>query len=256
MSFRPARAPLTLFRSAALLGTVTLLATRATPARRTPRIPTAAAADRAGATTAGRPGTKVAAGRADTTVPDLIGRHVLLVDQLAGDAGVVPVLSYRPRARQTPGTVVAVHPAAGSAVGRGSTIQVAVAGRPGTDLGGRIAADRRRFIGLSTDPDGTLVVVVAAGVNPDAAVAAIRPALAGRKHRVVTGDTTFAELESVRAGVSAVLLRASGYTLHVDAAACAVRVEGDVPPEVAAMLTERYGRAIAVDGARPARRSA
>jgi hypothetical protein len=248
MSFRPARAPLTLFRAAALLGPVTLLATRAAPTRRLRKRPADAAADGTATTsTAGRPG---------TTVPDLIGRHVLLVDKLAGDAGVVPILSYRPRARQAPGTVVAVHPAAGSAVGRGSTIQVAVAGRPGTDLGGRIAADRRRFIGLGADPDGTLVVVVAAGVNPEAAVAAIRPALAGRKHRVVTADTTFAELESVRAGVSAVLLRASGYTLQVDAAACAVRVEGDIPPEVAATLTERYGRAVVVDSARPTRRSA
>jgi beta-lactam-binding protein with PASTA domain len=72
------------------------------------------------------------AGPAGTTVPDLVGRHVLLVDELAGDAGVVAVLSYRPRARQAPGTVVAVHPAAGSAVGRGSTVQVAVAGQPST----------------------------------------------------------------------------------------------------------------------------
>ena len=235
MSCRPARPSWTLLSSAVLLGSFSLLAVRAAPAPRRRADPPAVAG---------------------TTVPDLVGRHVLLVDKLAGDAGVVAVLSYRPRARQAPGTVVAVHPSAGSTVGRGSTIQVSVAGRPGTDLDDRIAADRRRFVGLGTDPDGTLVVVVAAGVNPDAAVAAIRPALAGRKHRVVTCDTSFAELESVRAGVSAVLLQAAGYSLRVDPAACAVRVEGDVPAEVAATLTERYGRAVQVARGRRARRSA
>ena len=235
MSFRPVCPPFALISSAVLLGSISLLAASAAPASRRRADPVEAAG---------------------TTVPDLVGRHVLLVDKLAEDAGVVAILSYRPRARQAPGTVVAVHPAAGAVVGRGSTVQVSVAGRPGTDLDDRIAADRRRFVGLSTDPDGTLVVVVAAGVNPDAAVSAIRPALAGRKHRVVTCNTTFAELESVRAGVSAALLQAAGYTLRVDPGACAVRVEGDIPPEVAARLTERYGRAVMVARRKRPRRSA
>lgn len=228
----------TLLSTAALVGSVALLTARATPARRR----AGGRADAAGA-------------RAGTTVPELIGRNVGVVDQLARDAGVVAVLSYRPRARQAPGTVVAVHPAAGAIVGRGSTVQVAVAGRPSADLGDRIAADRRRFVGLGADPDGTLVVAVAAGVNPDAAVSAIRPALAGRRHRVVACDTTFAELESVRAGVSAALLQAAGFTVRVDPVAGVVRVSGDLPAEVAAALTDRYGRAVVLVGRRT-RRSA
>ncbi len=158
----------------------------------------------------GAPADAVAAG---TAVPDLIGRNVVLVDKLAGDAGVVAVLSFRPRARQAPGTVVAVHPAAGSSVRRGSLIQVSVAGRPATDLD------------------------------------------AGRPG-VVACRPTVAELESVRAGASATLLRAAGYTVRVDPAAGAVRVEGDVPAEVAAALTERYGRAVVVVRGGSARRSA
>ncbi|GAA3334692.1 hypothetical protein GCM10020358_00110 [Amorphoplanes nipponensis] len=185
-------------------------------------------------------------GPAGTAVPDLIGRNVALVDQLAGAAGLVAVLSYRPRARQAPGTVVAVHPRPGAVVGRGSTVQVSVAGRPGADLGARIAADRRRFVGLGADPDGTLVVAVAAGVDPAVAVSAIRPALAGRRHRVVTGRTTFAELERVRAGVSAELLGACGFTVRVDPVAGEVRVDGEVPAAVAAALSDRYGRAVVV----------
>jgi hypothetical protein len=189
------------------------------------------------------------------TVPELLGRTVEQVDQLAAAAGLIPALSYRPRARQSPGTVVAVHPRPGSRVRHGSTIQVSVAGKPGVDLDHRIAADHRRFVGLGADPDGTLVVAVAAGVNPEAAVSAIRPALAGRKHRVVASDTTFAELESVRTGVSDTLLRASGFTLWVDPVACVVHVEGKLAPEVAAALIERYGRAVTA-GSDPARRSA
>ena len=134
--------------------------------------------------------------RADTTVPDLLGRNVAQVDSLAGAAGVVAVLSYRPRARQAPGTVVATHPAAGSAVPRGSTVRVSVA---------------------------------------------------GRRHRVVACDSTLAELESVRDAVTAALLRAGGITVRVDRAACRVRVSGDVPAEVAAALTESYGRAVVVE---------
>ena len=263
-----------LLSTAALLGSVVLLAARATPARGSSNRAGSARAgsDRAASSRAGsdraassRAGSGPAAparqrggggGRAGTTVPDLIGRNIALVDKLAGDAGVVAVLSYRPRARQAPGTVVAVYPAAGASVGRGSTIQVAVAGRPSTDLDDRIAADRRRFVGLGADPDGTLVVAVAAGVNPDAAVSAIRPALAGRKHRVVTCDTTFAELERVRAEVSAALLRAAGFTLRVDPVAGVVRVEGDIAAELAAALTNRYGRAVIVARGEPARRSA
>jgi hypothetical protein len=234
---RPSSAQLSsaiLTSTAILLGPVILLATAARrPRRGGDRVDTAAA-----------------------TVPDLVGRDVARVDKLAGDAGVVAILSYRPRARQAPGTVVAVHPSAGSAVWRGSTIQVSVAGRPAADLDGRIAADRRRFVGLGADPDGTVVVAVAAGVDPEVAVSAIRPALAGRKHRVVACPTTFAELESVRAGVSADLLRTAGYTLRVDPVAGAVRVEGDIPADVAAALTDRYGRAVVVDRDGAARRSA
>lgn len=235
-----------LLSTTVLLGSVVLLAARSAGSR----------APRRSAAPARSGGGQSGGGRAGATVPELIGRDVGLVDQLAGDAGVVAVLSYRPRARQAPGTVVAVHPAAGSSVRRGSVVQVSVAGRPSADLDDRVAADHRRFVGLGADPDGTVVVAVAAGVNPDAAVSAIRPALAGRKHRVVACDTTFAELESVRAGVSAILLRAAGFTLRVDPVAGVVRVEGDIPAKVAAALTERYGRAVTVTRPRANRRPA
>ncbi|MEU8612649.1 hypothetical protein AB0C29_32125, partial [Actinoplanes sp. NPDC048791] len=89
-----------------------------------------------------------------------------------------------------------------------------------------------------------------------AAVSAIRPALAGRKHRVVACPTTFAELESVRAGISADLLRTAGYSVQVDPVAGAVRVEGDIPADVAAALIDRYGRAVVVERDGAARRSA
>jgi hypothetical protein len=240
MSVRRARPSFALLSTAVLLGSGMTLAACAGSGQRQHDDPPAAVD---------------AAAPAGSTVPDLIGRDVVLVDKLAADAGLVAILSYRPQARQAPGTVVAVHPAPGSAVGRGSTIQVSVAGKPGTGLDDRIAADRRRFVGLGVDPDGTLVVAVAAGVDPAAAVAAIRPALAGRKHRVVSCDTTFAELESIRAGVSAALLRSSGFAVRVDPVTCAVRVEGDIPAEVAAELTDRYGRSVVVVRGEPARRS-
>ena len=62
--------------------------------------------------------------------------------------------------------------------------------------------------------------------------------------------------------MSAALLDAAGFTVRVDPVAGEVRVEGDVPAEVAAALTERYGRAVVVtlggsattgDDPRPAR---
>jgi hypothetical protein len=187
MSVRRARSSSVLLHTAVLLAPAALLAACAAPAPRR----------------GGHPARAAAARTTGTTVPDLLGRDVVLVDKLAAEAGVVAILSYRPQARQAPGTVVAVHPAGGSAVVRGSTVQVSVAGRPGPSLDG----------------------------------------------------TTFAQLESMRAGVSEALLESAGYAVRVDPVACAVRVEGSIPAEVAAALTARYGEAVVVVRDAPARRS-
>jgi hypothetical protein len=158
-----------------------------------------------------------------TTVPDLLGRKVDAVDELTDAAGVIVNLSYRPRARQAAGTVVAVHPAAGSAVVRGSAVRVSVAGRP--------AAEPAR---------------------PASAEQAGRPGT-GPGRRRHARSTSHAELENVRAGVTAEVLRAAGITVRVDPAAGAVRVEGDLPAEVAAVLTATYGAQLVMS--RPAKRA-
>lgn len=143
-----------------------------------------------------------------TTVPDLLGRPVGAVDELTDAAGVIAHLSFRPKARQAAGTVVAVHPAPGSAVVRGSAVQVSVAG-PSNEQ----RATRRRF----------------------------------------AREINHAELESIRAGVTAEVLRSAGITVRVDPVAGAVRVEGDLPAEVAAALTATYGAQLVMS--RPAKRA-
>lgn len=150
-----------------------------------------------------------------TTVPDLLGQPVDAVDELTDAAGVTANLSYRPKARQRAGTVVAVHPAPGSAVVRGSAVQVSVAGRPGIEVAGRPGR--------------------------------------GRASRRFARNVNHAELENVRAGVTAEVLRAAGITVRVDPVAGAVRVEGDLPAEVAAALAATYGPQLVMS--RPAKRA-
>jgi PASTA domain len=188
-------------------------------------------------------------------VPHLVGRDAAMIDKLAAAAGVVPMIEYERSAASRPGTVVRVEPPPGSAIPIGTTITVAVAGTPGT-LDELIAADRRSFVGLGADPDGTLVVAVAAGADADAALRRIEPALAGRKHRVVRCATSWAELSRLAVKVSRRndLRRTPGYAIAVDPAACAVRVQGDIPADVAAALRAEYAAAVAVEPGAPGQR--
>jgi PASTA domain len=188
-------------------------------------------------------------------VPQLVGRAAATIDKVAAAAGVVPMIEYERSAASRPGTVVRVVPPPGSAIPIGTTITVAVAGTAGT-LDELIAADRRSFVGLGADPDGTLVVAVAAGADTDAALRRIERTLAGRKHRVVRCATSWAELSRVAVEVSRRddLRRTLGYAITVDPAACAVRVRGDIPADIAAALRAEYAAAIAVEPGAPGQR--
>lgn len=204
------------------------------------------------------PDDRAVAGASSTpTVPDLIGQDASSVDKLAAQAGVVPMISYEPGAAGRLGTVVRVDPPPGTAVALGDTVEVAVAGRPGNTLDELVAADRRSFVGLGADPDGTLVVAVAAGPAADAALRRIQPSLAGRKHRVVRCAATWAELSrlAVEIGRSADLRTSSGYAITVDPGACAVRVTGDLHADAVTALRATYGDRIVVEPGGAARRA-
>ncbi len=195
------------------------------------------------------PDDRLAAGTSTTqTVPDLIGQDAASVDKLAAQAGVVPMISYDPGAAGQLGTVVRVDPPPGTAVALGDTIQVAVAGKPGGTLDELVAADRRHFVGLSADPDGTFVVAVIAGPDGNAALRRIEPALAGRKHRVVRCATTWAELSrlAVEIGQRADLRASKAYAVTVEPGACGVLVEGDIDDDVVTALRAAYTDRIVV----------
>lgn len=104
---------------------------------------------------AGRP-VDAAAGPT-VTVPDLLGRDATTIDKTVSEAGVVLITEHIAAATEKSGTIVKVDPAAGTPVPLGSTITVAVAGPAGATLDDLVAADRRTFVGLGVDPDGTLV---------------------------------------------------------------------------------------------------
>ena len=63
-----------------------------------------------------------------TTVPELVGSDAAIVDKVAARAGVVAVVEHEAAEQHKPGTVVRVDPAPGTAVARGSTVTVVVAG--------------------------------------------------------------------------------------------------------------------------------
>ena len=181
-------------------------------------------------------------------VPDLVGQEVAAVDKLAAAAGVVAVIEHDPDAPGEPGTVVRVRPPAGTAAQRGATVTVTVAGAPGGTLDDLVAADRRNFVGLGADPDGTLVIAAVEGADADAALRRIQPAIAGRKHRVVRCATSWVELSKIviELGQRAELRGKGSYSLSVEPAACAVRVEGEIPAETATALRGAYGDAVLV----------
>lgn len=137
-----------------------------------------------------------------TIVPDLVGGDAAAVDKSAASARVVPIVEHVAGGTDLAGTVVRVDPAPGTAVPLGSTITVGVAGAPGKTLDDLVAADRCTFVGLGVDPDGTLIVAVAACVAADAAVRRIQPARAGREDRVKQCDTSWAELSHVATDLS------------------------------------------------------
>ncbi|GIF66150.1 hypothetical protein Ais01nite_41850 [Asanoa ishikariensis] len=190
------------------------------------------------------------------TVPDLIGQDAAAVDKLAAQAGVVPMISYDPGATGQLGTVVRVDPPPGTAVALGDTIEVAVAGKPGGTLDELVAADRRNFVGLTADPDGTFVIGVIAGPAGTAALRRLEPALAGRKHRVVRCTTTWAELSrlAVEIGQRADLRASKAYAVTVEPAECAVLVEGDITDAVMTALRAAYADRVVVKQG-PARRA-
>jgi PASTA domain len=197
--------------------------------------------------------------RAEPTavVPDLAGRSAATIDKMAARAGVVPVVDHDAGVARPAGTVVAVDPAAGTTVLLGSTIRVTVAGAPGGTLDDLIAADRRSFVGLGVDPDGTLVVAVADRADVDAALRRIGPKLAGRKHRTVHCGTSWTELARVTVEVTrrGDLRAVRGFAVTIDPASCAVRVEGDIPADVAAALRTAYPSTVVVKSIGAAQRA-
>ena len=194
------------------------------------------------------------ASAAGVVVPDLVGLDPALVDKTVASAGVVAVLDYVADSLISPGTVVGVFPPPGTAVPLGSTVTVQVAGDPGGSLEALAASDRGDIVGIGADPDGTLVVAAVVGGS----LSAVRPALAGQRYRVVRCSNSYAVLGRVAAEISRrgdLVSSSAGFAVAIDASACAVRVGGDVPEQVAAALRAQYGAAVVVVPGPAARRA-
>jgi PASTA domain len=205
---------------------------------------------------AGRPVGSGAAALSTVTVPDLNGLDAAGIAKTAARAGVVAIFDYDATATGPAGTVVRMDPAAGTAVPLGSTVNVTLAGAPAGTLDDLVAADQRTFVGLGVDPDGTLVVAVKDGVDVDAALRRIEPALAGRRHRVVRCAASSADLSRIAIELTRRDdLRAGGFVVVPDPAVCAVRVQGDIAPGVSAELKAAYGEAVLVENTGPAQRA-
>ncbi|MEU4692623.1 hypothetical protein [Actinoplanes sp. NPDC023714] len=134
---------------------------------------------------------------------------------------------------------------AGDASGKAGDPSGKPVGAPGS-LDELVAADPERFVGLTADPDGTLVIALAAGTDERQSVASLRDALDGRKYRTVTCATSRAELEKVLADVRATDLKASGYAIAIDPALCSVKLEGNIPAGVVASLKSRFGLSLVI----------
>ncbi|GAA0795234.1 PASTA domain-containing protein [Spirilliplanes yamanashiensis] len=208
----------------------------------------------AGCSAAPLPPSVAAPSSAPVVVPDLVGLDPALVDKTVAAAGVVAILDHVADSLISPGTVVGVVPPPGTAVPLGSTVTVQIAGDPGGSLEELAAADRGDIVGVTADPDGTLVVAAVVG-RP---LSAVRPALEGRAYRVVRCANSYAVLGRVAAEVSRradLVSSSAGFSVAIDPAACAVRVGGDVPRAVAEALRAQYGADVVVAPGPAARRA-
>jgi serine/threonine-protein kinase len=70
------------------------------------------------------------AGASIVTVPDLVGRQLDAAKERLSELGLTAVVVLVD-SNAVAGTVVAQHPAAGSDVGRGSSVSLSVSGGPG-----------------------------------------------------------------------------------------------------------------------------
>lgn len=190
-----------------------------------------------------------------TTVPDLVGSDVTAIDKLAARAGVVAVVEHGAAGR-APGTVVRVDPAPGTAVVRGSTVTVVVAGPTGGTVDDIVAADRRTFVGVGPDRDGTTIVAIGPEADEQAARDRVRPALAGRQFQVRRCAAPWTGLSRIVTEVTSRddLRAGRGFGVTVDPARCAVVVTGAVPAGTAQALREQYRDSIVVEPGAPAAR--
>lgn len=191
-----------------------------------------------------------------TTVPELVGNDVAVVDKVAASAGVVAVVEREAPGQHKPGTVVRVDPAPGTAVARGSTVTVVVAGPAGTTVDEIVAADRRTFVGVGVDKDGTTIIAIAPDADEQAASDQVRTALAGRKHTVRRCTASWADLSRIATEVTQRddLRTGQGFGVAVDPALCAVKVTGDIPAAAAQALRDQYKDTIVVEPGAPAAR--
>lgn len=205
---------------------------------------------------AGCAATGPAPGGDTVTVPDLVGRDAVTVDKLVAGAGLVAVVEREPAGQHSPGTVVRLDPAPGTAVARGTTITVVVAGPAGTTVDDIVAADRTTFVGAGVTADGTTVIAIGPGADEQAALARLAPALAGKPHTVRRCGTSWTDLSRIVTEVTARddLKGTQGFGIAIEPALCAVTVTGDIPPATAEALRKRYGDAIVVTPGAPAAR--
>ncbi|RIV40067.1 PASTA domain-containing protein [Micromonospora radicis] len=230
----------------ALLATATVVSGCAS-AQPAPSVPVGAAPElvsSAGSTSTGP-------GAGQVRVPDLVSRAAPLVDKEALAAGLVPILEYRPDAERPSGTVVATRPVAGSVVAAGSVLTVVVAGPPEPTLDGYVAANRHSFVGLTTAADGTIVLALGAGTGRAQALAGAAPFLGDRETRVVECDTTWAALQEIGVELSRRDFLPPGdqraVAMHVDAAACGLRLRAEFTDAELRTLRERFGPEVVVE---------
>ena len=191
-----------------------------------------------------------------TTVPELDGKDAAIVDKVAASAGVVAVMEREAAGQHRPGTVVRVDPAPGTAVARGSTVTVVVAGPSGGTVDEIVAADRRTFVGIGIGEDDTTIIAIGPDADEQAALDQVRPALAGRKHKVRRCAASWADLSRIVTEVTQRddLKSGQGFGIAVDPALCAVKVTGDIPAGAVQALRDQYKDTIVVEPGAPAAR--
>jgi hypothetical protein len=192
-------------------------------------------------------------------VPDVVGAAYDTARLDLTQAKLVPIVRFAPELTSNPGHVAATEPPAGTQAKPGDVIVLVVAGKPEASVEGDPAvaainqlatADEQSVVGIGRDPDGTIVVAFAPGVDLFAWKARVAAIMRATKFRLQACNHSLADLRGLQRTLAerTFLPRAAKmqFGMYVDPLTCSLMLGGEFTPDEVSQLRQKYGDALTI----------